>query len=145
MAAPERKNRLLVITIIAALTLSFWGLYYLSTDSYRQRSEVNRIPERQTATDSGGKTAAPQTDRLVLKRDERIDVGRTSLIYKGIEDSKIVVDLYLLDLDPKQGYLKKIEEDKAEEGFLLGPVTYRLVSANGGYLALKIVSMTRTP
>jgi len=145
MAAPERKNRLLVITIIAALTLSFWGLYYLSTDSYRQRSEVNRIPERQTATDSGGKTAAPKTDRLVLKKDERIDVGRTSLIYKGIEDSKIVVDLYLLDLDPKQGYLKKIEEDKAEEGVLLGPVTYRLISANDSYLTLKIVNMTHTP
>lgn len=145
MAAPERKSRLSVITIIIVLLLAFGGLYYFSTDSYRQRSEINGAPERLTAAGGGNKTAGQRTDRLVLKRDERVDVGRTSLVYKGLENGKIVVDLYLLELDPKQGYLKMIDEDEAEKDFLLGPVTYRLVSVNNTYLALKIVSTTQTP
>jgi len=145
MAASEKKNRLAVITIVTALILSFAGLYFLSTDTYRQRSEIDGGPERPAAAGNDAQGAAKEKERLVLKRGERVDVGRTSLIYEGIEDGEILVDLYLLDLDSKQGYLKKIEEDKAEEELRLGPVTYRLITANRTYLVLQIVSMTRTP
>lgn len=141
MASSNNKNSLKLFGIIIILALSFWAIFYVSTDTYQKKAKL-----RQERADTINKTEKSQkANQVVLKRNERHDVGRTSLVYKGVEKGVIFVDLYLLDLDPKQSYLKKIKEAEAKKELDLGGVKYRLISANERYLTLKILRLSLTP
>jgi len=83
--------------------------------------------------------------QIVLKRNERYDIGRTSLVYRGVKKNTVLVDLYLLDLDPQQSYRKKIKSAETKKEVDLGGVKYHLISANDRYLTLKVVRLTGTP
>jgi len=141
MSSSNNKNSLKLFGIISVLALSFWAIFYVSTDKYQQNAKL-----RQERADTINNTEKPQNaDHVVLKKNERHDIGRTSLVYKGAENDILLVDLYLLDLDPKQSYLKKIKEVEAKKELDLGGVKYRLISANDKYLTLKILHLSLTP
>lgn len=145
MAGSDKNNKLKVIGIITILVVSFLSVYYVSTESYQKRFQAarqERIDEIKKTEDQAKKTRG---DRIVLKRGERHEVGRTSIVFKGLQDRDILVDLYLHDLDPKQRYLKKVAKDEAEDGFELGGVKYSLVSVNDHYLTLRLLRLSRTP
>lgn len=142
MPSSEKKSKLPVFTIITVLTFAFMAIYFVSTDTYRLQSEARQ--KRIRAINSTSELMK-KNGQIVLQRDVRKDIGRTSLIYKGIEDEKIVVDLFLLDLDSQQGYLKRIDKEQAKMEFDLGRVKYSLISANKNYLTMKILSMSQTP
>ena len=141
MASPNNKSTLKLFGIISVLILSFWAIFYVSTDTYQKNAKA-----RQDRADTINKTAkAQKPDQVVLKRNERYDIGRTSLVYKGVDKNIIFVDLYLLDLDPKQNYLKKIKTAEAKKELDLGGVKYRLINANQRFLTLKILRLSVTP
>ena len=141
MASSNSKNSLKLFGIISVLALSFWAIFYVSTDKYQQKAKL-----RQERAETINKTEkSRKVDQVVLKKNERHDIGRTSLVYKGVEKDIIFVDLYLLDLDPRQSYLKKIKADEAKMELDLGGVKYRLINANDRYLTLKILRLSLTP
>ena len=141
MASANNKNSLKLFGIISILALSFWAIFYVSTDTYQKNAKL-----RQERADTINKIEKPQkTNQIVLTKNKRHDIGRTSLVYKGVKKGMIFVDLYLLDLDPKQSYLKKIDTDEAKKELDLGGVKYRLINANDRYLTLKILRLSLTP
>jgi hypothetical protein len=141
MASSNNKNPLKLFGIISVLALSFWAIFYVSTDKYQQNAK-----QRQERAEAINKTEkAKKADQVVLKKNERHDIGRTSLVYKGVAKDTILVDLYLLDLDPKQSYLKKIKTGEARKELDLGGVKYRLINSNDRYLTLKILRLSLTP
>ncbi|NBB75787.1 MAG: hypothetical protein GVY02_00275 [Bacteroidetes bacterium] len=145
MAGSDRKNKIKVIGIIAILVVSFLSIYYVSTESYQKRFQEARQERVEAINKTEYQAKKRRGDRIVLKRGERHEVGRTSIVFKGLQDSDILVDLYLHDLDPKQRYLKKVPTDEAEDGFELGGVKYSLVTVNDRYLTLKLLRLSRTP
>ncbi len=141
MASSNNKNSLKLFGIISVLALSFWAIIYVSTDKYQQNAKL-----RQERADIINKTEKfKKANHVVLKKNERYDIGRTSLIYKGIEKDVIFVELYLLDLDPKQGYAKKFKAAGAKKEIDLGGVKYCLISANDRSLKLEILRLSLTP
>lgn len=145
MAGSDNKSKLKVIGIISILVISFLSIYYVSTESYQQRFEAAR-QERITAINATqNQNIKSQGDRIVLKRGERQEIGRTSLVFQGVQDNILLIDLYLLDLDPKQRYLKKVSKNLAEDGFELGGVKYQLMTVNKRYLTLRLLRLSRTP
>ncbi len=141
MSSSNNKSALKLFGIISVLALSFWAIFYVSTDTYQKKAKVRQ--ERAETINKTEKSQKP--NQVVLKKNERHDVGRTSLVYKGVEKNTIFVDLYLLDLDPKQSYLKKIKMSEAKKELDLGGVKYNLINANERFLTLKILRLSVTP
>lgn len=145
MADSDKKSKIKVIGIITILVVSFLSIYYVSTESYQKRFQAARLERVAAINKTEYQAKKSKGDRIVLKKGERQNVGRTSLVFLGLQDSNIMVDLYLHDLDPKQRYLKKVSKDVAEDGFELGGIKYRLMTVNNRYLTLRLLRLSRTP
>ncbi|MCG8634305.1 MAG: hypothetical protein MI863_10785 [Desulfobacterales bacterium] len=77
-------------------------------------------------------------DRVILVKGEPVTANRCRLVFKGIEEGRILLDLYLLELDPEYAYAQNISKTAAKEGVRLGDAEYQLISVNGRILKLKI-------
>ena len=137
MPSTEQKNLLSTLFIVLILALPFLFLYIASFNSAKQQSQMEREefdyggrPVQQMETD-----AIPS--QLVLHKDKRIVVGKNGLVYKGSEGKDILIDFYLLEMDPEQPYLKKFRKKDAKKKMRIGSHTYRLVSANQNILVMK--------
>lgn len=136
--APTRRQQMmssffLIIALMTGTTLiyrAFTGDTRASRDEYPTRTETAQPLRKSMIT----------TDRLAMMIGENITVNRTRLVYKGLRDGAICLDLYLLDLDTQYPYPKQIPRAVAREGFRLGAGQYQLVTANRKALTLKILN-----
>ena len=74
-----------------------------------------------------------------LSQGETVEVKRNRLVYKGLADGAICLDMFILDLDAQHPYPKKIPKATAREGFRLGYGQYQMLTANQKALTLKIM------
>lgn len=108
---------------------AFTGNHDARIREYRRRAEAAQPPRKSMVA----------ADRVILMRGEAVTVGRTRLVYQGVQDDAVRMDLYLLDLDAKYPYPKQIPKSAAREGFRLGSGRYQLVTVNRKVLTLKIL------
>ncbi len=142
MSAQPNRKLSATLLLLLILAIPFVLIYYLSTDFYKRRAE--QWQQTPAATSQVTRTRV-NSEQVVLKKDEKVAVGRTSLVFKGIEKKKIQIDLYLLDLDPEESYRLQFSKKEAKKEFSIGDHKYRLLSANERFVNLKIVSHFRTP
>ncbi len=142
MPETERKNWFAPLFFIFILSIVFSVFYYISSDFYKQKHPFGR-----KEFDYGGRPvpSVATNDQVLLARNEKFVTGRTCLVYKGVEKKMILLDLYLLDLDPEQIYEKRFSKKEAKKELLLGEGRYRLISANDSHLILKKLHETTTP
>lgn len=142
MSSSNRKKWFAIFFIIVTLAIPFVMIYYVSTDTYKERYQKWR-----KASDEAGRTIQSKiaAGQMILTRDQRLEYRRTALVYKGTERKNILIDLYLLDFDPQQAYQLKVLKRDAKQGVDLGGNYYELISVNKKYLSLKIVNTTQTP
>lgn len=79
--------------------------------------------------------------RILLRKDKSITLNKSKLIYKGMKDDKIHLDLYLLELDPEAAYPQYISQAEARKGIRLGDSTFQLLKVSNKTLQLKIVDL----
>lgn len=134
MQSTENRSWLAPIIIVSISLLLFSTVSYISSD----------LTQRQPATvvkefDYAGRPIQPLTmpNQLVLSTGERLVLEKHALVYRGIVEKKIIVDLYILALDPQQPYEQKIEKSEAKKGFTLGDMQFKLVTAKSKHLILK--------
>ncbi len=142
MPSPEKKNLLTPLFIITILTIAFGILYYVSTDFYKQR-----YPKGRKEFDYSGRPVQQivTTGQLILPKNEKLVIDRTCLVFKGVDQKMIIIDLYLLDLDPEQAYEKRFLKKAAKKELLLGKGRYHLISVNDKNLVLKKIDKPITP
>ncbi|WP_300458683.1 hypothetical protein [Desulfobacula sp.] len=135
MYLPNRKGWLAVLFIVFTLAVPFAIIFYVSTESYKDRhhawrknSETARLPIRSKIT----------ADQVLLVKNEKIIIHRTGLVFKGLTNQQIQIDLYLLDLDPEVPYSLNFSRKSLVEGIRLGHGMYRLLSVKDTLLKLKI-------
>lgn len=135
MISSEKNNWFTPVLIVTLLIIVFCVLY-MST-YFTKQNPVNLRKE----FDYAGRPvpAAVKTDQAVLRKDERFVIGRNCLVFRGVAKKMILIDLYLLDMDPEQPYKKRFPKKEAKKEFSLGQGTYRLLSVNNHVLVLKIV------
>jgi hypothetical protein len=75
--------------------------------------------------------------RVVLRRDVRNQFGKVDVIYRGVEDDRVKLDVFILDLDPAYPYRREIDYRTARDGFRVGGVRFELISA--GRTSAKLV------
>ncbi len=105
------------------------GLYLITVSAinFEERANVGSI---RVAAASGAEPYGDEARvRVTLRRDEKNSFGKVDLIYRGVEDDHIKLDVFIRDLDPHYPYHRKIPYRTAKAGFRLGGVYFELISA----------------
>ena len=142
MSPVDKKNWYVPLFVITTLSIVFGLMFYSSTDYYQTRYQSWR---QSSNADSEAVLSLATADRLILARDQKLEVDSISLIFRGLEDDALLLDLYILDLDPKQPYRKKIPLSEAKNEMILGAGKYQVTSVSKKYLRLKILQRSLTP
>lgn len=82
---------------------------------------------------------------IFLAKNDKLEIGKIALQYRGINKGKILIDLYLLDLDREQSYLKSFSVKERGKEIRLGDCTFKLISAKKDYLNMQLLSLSSTP
>ena len=133
MTSSEKTNWFVPIIIFVALTTIFLGLYFSSDIVGMRDNQVRK------EFDYAGRPTQPitHTNQIVLKRDEKKIVGKYGLAYRGLEKNIILLDLYIMEMDPEQSYRKRFTKKEAKKGIQFGTEHYRVTSLNRNSLLLK--------
>lgn len=136
MILPNPKGWLAVFFIIFALAIPFAIVYYVSTDTFKARYQEWQSHNAEAGIPS---RSSIKRDTAVLLKDEKLQIDKTCLVYKGIKKDQIMLDLYLLELDPEQPYQRAVSRNNPPDSIKLGPNLYRIDSVNSKILKLKIL------
>lgn len=143
MDSKQKNVRTPLFAVVGILSLAFLAMYLATRDPFRQQVAASRrvtVNTEQTAQET-----VTEKKQVVLQKGKRRVIGRTSLVYRGLEEGNLLLDLYLLDLDSQQFYRKKIDRKKIDGNLNLGGVKYRLVTVSNSYLVVKVLHFPRTP
>lgn len=66
---------------------------------------------------------------ITLKRDTRQRLGKLDIIYRGVKNRKLHLEVFVLELDPQYAYQHAIALRKASDGFRVGGHNLELLSA----------------
>lgn len=141
MAMPNAKGWLAVLFIGLCLAIPFVITYYVSTQGFQSRYQDWQRKNREAGVPSKSEVTV---EKVVLMRDDRVQVGNTALVFKGVEKKQICLDLYLLELDAGYPYPQKFPLDDKKRAIRFGDVTYSLKSVNNRVLILNILRMMQT-
>lgn len=72
---------------------------------------------------------------LAKNKGARVDGAR--VVYRGSRDGSLLMDLYVLQLDPHYGYSHKIDADQARQGFRMGEEHYKVLAASDAKISLQ--------
>ena len=135
MTMPNRKGWLAILFIILTLAIPFALVYYTSTPAYKERFKGWR--ERNAAAGLPSRSKVTQEQVLLLK-DEKVIIDRICVVFKGLTNRNINLDLYLLDLDPEIPYPLSFSKKAVDKGIWLENTMFSLLSAKENTLRLKI-------
>lgn len=132
MATTEKNSWFAPIIFVGILTVVFTAMYYLSSNPYKQSQGRSEF-------DYAGRPTQQVTnpDQLILGKNERRVVGKNAYIFRGLEGNVILLDFFLLEMDPEQPYEKRFSKKAAKKTMELGQNRYRLLSVNDRHLILK--------
>ncbi len=134
MSLPNKKGWLAILFIAFCLAVPFGITYYVSTPASQARYKEWRT--RNTATNVK-LTSQVSARQLLLVKNDRVKIKNTCLVFKGLDKGNVVLDLYLLELDPGYAYPQRFSRDNNGNAIRLGDVTYTVTSANNYSLTLK--------
>ncbi|MCG8683883.1 MAG: hypothetical protein MI892_03340 [Desulfobacterales bacterium] len=100
------------------------------------------VRERKAGTDFKKGSKVLQ-GKVFLLKDNSITVNRTRLVYKGLHDKRILLEYYLLELDPDFPYRNQVSKAEARQGIRLGDSLFQLVSVSRSALTLQANNLYR--
>lgn len=139
MVMPNKKGWLAILFILACLAIPFGITYYVSTDTFkdmysRSQPTMPKAPENATLENS-----RIIDNRVTLVKGERIRVQNTSLVFNGLRDNKVNLDLFLEELEPSRAYPQTFSKDTGRDEVLrFGDVAYRVIAVSRNSLILEI-------
>lgn len=123
----KRKHKWLSILFFSVSGIVFGTSLYLIT------AGAATSPDPVAVNVASAVNALPYPDEprvlVTLKRDTRQRVGNLDIIYRGVQDRKIRLEVYVRELDPQYAYRHAIALDEASRGFRLAGAHMKLLSA----------------
>ncbi len=132
---PTRQRWFAGIFIFLALATPLAITWYVSTDEYQNRDDQRIQQNREAGVSSKSKISSGQ---LLLVKNEKIEIDKTSIVFKGLADNTVKMEIYLLELDPQVPYPLKFNKQSVSDGIWIGNVLYQLVSVKDNLLRLRI-------
>jgi len=128
-ATMENKTKKKWLTV---LFFSLSGIIF-GTSLYLIATSTTAATAQTPATVASAAGALPYPDgprvTMTLKRDMRQRLGKLDIIYRGVKNRKLRLDVFILELDPQYAYRRTIALSEASEGFRVGGVQLELLSA----------------
>jgi hypothetical protein len=119
---------------LSVLFFSVSGIIF-GTSLYLITAGSTPSPETTTVAVASAVHALPYPSEsrvmITLKRDTRQRLGKLDIIYRGVENRKLRLDVFVLDLDPQYAYQHAIALRQANDGFRVGGHNLELLSARG--------------
>ena len=142
-SSTNRRKTLAGLFLVMTMAIPFAMVYYVSTDSYKARYQQwrksNEIPN------TGQSQAIKHTDQFILTKNHKLELDKIALEYQGIENKQLLINLYLLDFDPKQPYPVKIPKKEAKKEFTIADHRFKMLSGNDRFINLKLLESFQTP
>ena len=133
------KRRLQGVLLFAAMASLIYGIFYGAYFGPWDPRLRRRLQERY-AMPPPPPPPPVQKDRVTLTRGQPVVVGKSKLIFYGLENNYFLMALYLLDLDPEVAYYYRISDKKAKGGFTLGGQYFALVFHRKNQIQLRILA-----
>ena len=141
MPLPNKKGWLAILFIFFCLAVPFGLTYYVSTPKSKERFDSWRTRGTAATVKAESRITARQ---LRLIKNDRVTVKNTCLVFKGLEKDQVVLDLYLLELDPGHVYPQRFSRETNGNAIRLGDVIYAVKSVNDTSLTLTILQAMGT-
>ncbi len=141
MSLPNKKGWLAILFILFCLAVPFGITYYVSTPGSKARYESWKTRGAAANIKAKSQILAKQ---LLLVKNDRVTVKNTGLVFKGLDNDQVVLDLYLLELDPGYAYPQRFPRETNGTVIRLGDVIYAVKSVNDSSLTLKIIQTMGT-
>lgn len=123
----EHKRKWLSILFFSLSGIIFGTSLYLITAGAAPSSE------KMTVSVASAVNIQPYPDEprvtITLKRDTRHRFGKLDIIYRGVKNRELRLEVFILDLDPQYAYRHAIALQQASDGFRVGGVKFKLLSA----------------
>jgi len=84
-------------------------------------------------------TDAVLGERIVLEADRDCVMKKLNLVYRGVEEGRVLIEVTLLELDASYAYKHRIPIKKAKKGIQLGGRYFRLVSWGRSRISLELL------
>ena len=127
-----------MLFILCLLTIPvFYAYFFMDWDhnrSLRNTAPKNVGSERQ-------KNAMVMNGRIVLNKDKSVTINRIRLVFKGLKDKTIHIDVCLLEFDPETSYPHFFSKADARKGFCVGDLKFQLLRVSTKILQLKIIDV----
>lgn len=105
--------------------------YQVFREKYYQQNPLHQ-------TGSMNRSVSVSNEQVILLRDQKVIINKTAVVYKGIRQKKVHLDLYILELDPQTAYPLVIEKDALHKGIWFDTAFYRFSSVKKAKLLLQL-------
>ena len=120
-------------------TVAITGFYYIALKLTGQEASFEQFLETAATGRFFNETepSDPARQLYVFHRGVAQAVARARFNYRGIDGKIIRVDVIIPELDPDSVYHYRLNIDQAYNGFRMGGIQFRLISADRTSLRLK--------
>lgn len=137
MQTREQNNYIGPILFFLPLVFAFSAIYYNSTKNIKSNEVVREIFLNPPSINKI-QTQIPKY-HVLLPKGYKVFIKNTCLVYNGMSNGTIDMEVYLLEFDQDISYPRKFTKKSAYDGIWFGNVLYKLVKANKNTLRLKIL------
>jgi hypothetical protein len=131
----QRESKWPAILFFVASSLFFFGCVWylyagtLNPEYYWQKSPALSVDQ----TDP----VLAANERILLVKNHAVRVDDARIVYRGTQAGDLLLDLFVLQLDPHYGYPHRIDEDRALQGFSIGEYHFQVLAASDDKISLK--------
>ena len=121
------KSRLFGIFVLLAVVALVTGVFYSAF--HWPAGQSFRTGQEEPADPSAGNALSPvKNNILTLFSGRPVTLWKKKLVYHGMENGRVHIAVYILELDPEVAYHHRIPVKTAKRGFRLGGQKFTLES-----------------
>jgi hypothetical protein len=141
----SKINKVSIISMSIILSLiSILGFYTYYFTDWKNNSLSQDIAQKQVVSPEFQDESRVFDNRILLRKNKSITVNKKRLVFKGLKDKMIHLDVYFLELDPEYAYPHYISKANTYKEIRLGDSIFQFLKLSKGALQLKIVDFYKS-
>jgi hypothetical protein len=139
----DRKGSLVIYLVLLPFILLFIsGLYKSMNRTENLHAELAGTLDSQDLLEEhlpGFFDAGLIKANVDLQKGHKKIIDKTGMVFKGVSQGNVLLDLYVLEMDPDVSYPLNVSKKSLRQGIWIDNMKYRLVSLTKNALRLKIM------
>lgn len=116
------------------------GIFFFGCVCYLTAGAMHPEYYWQAPPSPGGDQAGrclPEKGPILLVKNQAVRIEGTRIVYRGIRDGALFMEMFILALDPHYGYPHRIDEHRAHHGFSIGEYHFQVLVASDDKISLQ--------